>query len=197
MQILKKHFTRIFIFILMVFFGFWTRLFWVSGFLSQVRGPKKSDFGYPTTSLFRSNITNQEEKMMRSFLVEYAQKNMITLKIFFRDSYYTKMKRDVAITKVTFVSNTGGLLGLCLGLSFVSIFEIFYHLIQVFSCKPPSQNIDSIFPSQNQVWTLWFEWFLDWFFPPHYFSILYVKDCVIFLHNVENFKPTFLIKILV
>ena len=105
---------------------------------------------YHDIGIFRPNITNQEEKIMKSFLVEYAKENMITLKIFFRDSYYTKMKRDVAISKVTFVSNTGGLLGLCLGLSFVSIFEIFYHLIQVFSCKP-SQNVDSIFPSQNQV----------------------------------------------
>ena len=51
---------------------------------------------YHNIGIFRPNITNQEEKNMKSFLVEYAKENMITLKIFFRDSYYTKMKRDVA-----------------------------------------------------------------------------------------------------
>ena len=33
------------------------------------------------------------------------------------------------ITVIAFVANTGGLLGLCMGFSLVSLFEIFYHLI--------------------------------------------------------------------
>jgi hypothetical protein len=32
------------------------------------------------------------------------------------------------MTTVSFVANAGGLVGLCIGLSFVSIFEIFYHI---------------------------------------------------------------------
>jgi hypothetical protein len=32
------------------------------------------------------------------------------------------------MTTVSFVANAGGLVGLCIGLSFVSIFEIFYHM---------------------------------------------------------------------
>jgi Amiloride-sensitive sodium channel len=33
------------------------------------------------------------------------------------------------ITVIAFVANTGGLLGLCMGFSLVSLFEIIYHLI--------------------------------------------------------------------
>ena len=38
--------------------------------------------------------------------------------------YVTKIKRDVAMTFTSYVANTGGLLGLCLGFSFISLVEI-------------------------------------------------------------------------
>ena len=37
--------------------------------------------------------------------------------------------RDQKITVIAFVANTGGLLGLCMGFSLVSVFEIVYHVI--------------------------------------------------------------------
>ena len=40
--------------------------------------------------------------------------------------YVTKIKRDVAIPFVTFVANSGGLLGLCIGFSFISAVELLY-----------------------------------------------------------------------
>jgi Amiloride-sensitive sodium channel len=33
------------------------------------------------------------------------------------------------MTVITFVANTGGLLGLCLGMSFVSVFEALYFVV--------------------------------------------------------------------
>ena len=39
----------------------------------------------------------------------------------------TKYKRDVAMTWITWIANTGGLMGLCMGMSFVSIAEILYY----------------------------------------------------------------------
>ena len=44
-----------------------------------------------------------------------------------RDPYVTKYKRDVAMTWITWIANTGGLMGLCMGMSFVSIAEIIYY----------------------------------------------------------------------
>ena len=35
--------------------------------------------------------------------------------------------RDQKIPVIAFVANTGGLLGLCMGFSLVSVFEILYH----------------------------------------------------------------------
>ena len=40
----------------------------------------------------------------------------------------TKFQRDTAMTWITWIANTGGLMGLCMGLSFVSIAEIIYYI---------------------------------------------------------------------
>ena len=40
----------------------------------------------------------------------------------------TKIKRDVAMTFTSYVANAGGLLGLCLGFSFISGIEIIFWL---------------------------------------------------------------------
>lgn len=37
--------------------------------------------------------------------------------------------RDQKIPVIAFVANTGGLLGLCMGFSLVSVFEILYHAL--------------------------------------------------------------------
>ena len=75
------------------------------------------------------------------FLYDYANKNLAVLNVFIRDPYYTKYLKSEQITPISFIGNAGGLLGLCMGMSFVSIFEVFYHLgnkifdvIQGFCC---------------------------------------------------------------
>ena len=59
---------------------------------------------------------------------KYAQENAIVLNVFFRRPFYTELKRDIQITRNSYIGNVGGLMGLCLGLSLISIFEILYHL---------------------------------------------------------------------
>ena len=41
----------------------------------------------------------------------------------------TKIMRDQKIPVIAFVANTGGLLGLCMGFSLVSVFEVLYHAL--------------------------------------------------------------------
>ena len=65
---------------------------------------------------------------MDDLIHRYAEDNAV-IKIFIKDPYYTNIQRDEAMSTVSFVANAGGLMGLCVGLSFVSIFEIFYHII--------------------------------------------------------------------
>ena len=45
----------------------------------------------------------------------------------FKDPVVTRIMRDEKITIISFVANTGGLLGLCMGFSLVSVFEIIFH----------------------------------------------------------------------
>ena len=79
---------------------------------------------------------------MNDFVHKYAMENVAVIKLFVKDPYYTNNKRDVAITITTFIGNAGGLMGLCLGLSFISLFEVVYHFL--FAC------LRTIFSSNNQ-----------------------------------------------
>jgi hypothetical protein len=86
-----------------------------------------TDNGVPIASTLTSN------PKMTHFLYNYAQNNFAALKVFIKDPYYTLIRCDEQMPLITFLGSTGGLLGLCLGFSLVSIFEIFYHLISFFS----------------------------------------------------------------
>ncbi len=62
------------------------------------------------------------ERIIKCYEVSLVALIFVLLsKMFPRDPYV------VAITFTNFVANTGGLLGLCLGFSFVSAVEILYH----------------------------------------------------------------------
>ena len=76
-------------------------------------------------------LDNFDDDKMSKFLDEYARKNIAVLKIFLKDPYYTNVIRDRQITLTNFIGNTGGLVGLCLGLSFISIFEAMYHFFNL------------------------------------------------------------------
>ena len=65
------------------------------------------------------------------FVVTYTRDNIVKMKFFFRDPYYTSIAKDVTVTITSFIGNTGGLLGLCTGMSLVSVFEILYYLAKV------------------------------------------------------------------
>jgi len=76
--------------------------------------------------------TEIDDETMNNFVHKYAMENVAVIKLFVKDPYYTNNKRDVAITITTFIGNAGGLMGLCLGLSFISLFEVVYHFF--FAC---------------------------------------------------------------
>ncbi|CAO1310179.1 unnamed protein product [Diamesa serratosioi] len=50
-----------------------------------------------------------------------------SLKIFFRDSYFIKSKRSELYGWIDFLANCGGLLGLTMGFSILSVVELVYH----------------------------------------------------------------------
>ena len=59
-------------------------------------------------------------------MFEYGNENLALVHILIQSPYVTKIKRDVAISLTNYVANAGGLMGLWLGFSFISILEIIY-----------------------------------------------------------------------
>ena len=72
---------------------------------------------------------NVDSKLYK-FVIIYTRDNVVKIKLFFRDPYYTKYVKDVSMSLNSYIGNTGGLLGLCTGMSLVSLFEIFYYLVK-------------------------------------------------------------------
>ncbi len=101
-----------------------------------------SDRGEANIEVIDSNpiITN--------YIIKYAEKNLAVLKIYIKEPYYTLFIRDEQSPILSFLGNIGGLLGLCVGLSIVSIFEIVYHCLNYIFMR--CQNIANDFFSKNK-----------------------------------------------
>ena len=89
--------------------------------------PCAHDLKWPTENLSTLNqtLSNQLE---RDFY-QYAKKNMMILNVFINELTVTQILKDEKISTISFIANTGGLLGLCMGFSLITIFELIYHLI--------------------------------------------------------------------
>ena len=61
-----------------------------------------------------------------SEVYEYGKSNLALVRVTIQSPYITKIQRDVAMSFTSFVANTGGLLGLCLGFSFISGIELIF-----------------------------------------------------------------------
>ena len=53
-------------------------------------------------------------------LFQYGKENLAFVRLMIQNPYVTKIKRDVKMSFTNYVASTGGLLGLCLGFSFIS-----------------------------------------------------------------------------
>ena len=80
---------------------------------------------YPETDDVNNN------KKIVDFIHVYSMDNIAVVKLFIRDPYYTNVKRDVAITFTSFLGNAGGLVGLFMGFSLISLVEGIYHFFQL------------------------------------------------------------------
>ena len=56
----------------------------------------------------------------------YARRNLLLLDVYLRDPYVKLYVRREKITVISFVGTIGGLLGLFLGFSFISVVEVVY-----------------------------------------------------------------------
>ena len=66
---------------------------------------------------------------LQEAIFRYAKENMALVNVYIKDPVVTRIKRDQKIPIIGFVANTGGLLGLCMGFSLISAFEIIFHFL--------------------------------------------------------------------
>ena len=78
------------------------------------------------------DMYKEDEKFVK-FYLRYAEENVAKIAVYLKNPYHTSIIKDVKITLTDFISNIGGLMGLYLGLSFISVFELLYHFIECFS----------------------------------------------------------------
>lgn len=65
-------------------------------------------------------------------MYRYARENLALVNIYIKDPSVSQIKRDQRIPVIWFIANVGGILGLSMGCSLVTIFEIVHHLVMAF-----------------------------------------------------------------
>ncbi|XP_047999617.1 pickpocket protein 28 [Leguminivora glycinivorella] len=67
---------------------------------------------------------------------EYVTKNMLIIHFYFEDRTFTRFTKGEIFGLTEFLSNTGGLLGLCMGFSMMSLVELIYYVTLRALCHP-------------------------------------------------------------
>ena len=66
-------------------------------------------------------------KAIESEIHNYARENLAIINIFIKESYTKRFRKTEKMSRISYIASSGGLLGLCMGFSFVSLAEIAYH----------------------------------------------------------------------
>ena len=94
---------------------------------------------WPQNRLANFNSTFAEA--LKQDIFTYAKENMMIVKVFIREVTATQILKDEKTAILSFIANTGGLMGLCMGFSVVSIFEILSHIwTNIFRWLKPSSK---------------------------------------------------------
>lgn len=60
-------------------------------------------------------------------IYNYAKSNLAIINIFIKEPYSKRFRKTEKMSRIAYIASSGGLLGLCMGFSFVSLAEILYH----------------------------------------------------------------------
>ena len=73
-----------------------------------------------------SSDSSDEELLNALFL--YSRENLALVNIYIKPPVVTRIMKDERIPVIWFVANCGGILGLCMGFSIVTVFEVLHYL---------------------------------------------------------------------
>merc|ERR1719361_124278 len=88
---------------------------------------RKNEDGIEGGEIENNQSVNEAAKLM-SLLHRYARENLLLANIYIKDPAVEVVKKDQKIPVIWFVANVGGILGLCMGCSLVTIFEVLHHV---------------------------------------------------------------------
>ena len=60
---------------------------------------------------------------------QYINENMLSVTVYLKDPYIQVIQRSEKMSFITFLSNVGGIMGLCLGFSVLSAVEVIYFIL--------------------------------------------------------------------
>ena len=82
--------------------------------------------GKPCSDDTLANLSETEEEELEKEVAEYASRNLVKLDIFYNTQTARKYVWEEKMSVWSFVGSLGGLMGLFLGLSFISLAEVLY-----------------------------------------------------------------------
>jgi len=79
-----------------------------------------------------SNVTKNEYGLTKFMTYEQVQKSFMVIFVYYNDLKYTLISEEPKTELFILISEIGGILGLFLGISFLSFFELFEILFEIF-----------------------------------------------------------------
>ena len=79
----------------------------------------------------RDSTSNASDEVLLDALFLYARENLALVNIYIKPPVVTRITKDERIPVIWFVANCGGILGLCMGFSIVTVFEVLHYFCRV------------------------------------------------------------------
>ena len=91
-------------------------------------------------------VDNSSDEALLNEIFKYARQNLALVNIYIKPPVVKRIMRDERIPVIWFVANCGGILGLCMGFSIVTAFEVLHYLLRliIHSCYLPFRLISVI-----------------------------------------------------
>ena len=86
-------------------------------------------------------------------MFDYARENLALVNIYIKPPVVTRIVKDERIPVIWFVANCGGILGLCMGFSIVTVFEVLHYICRsiFLSCNFPCRKRKNDDTMQEQI----------------------------------------------
>ena len=120
----------------------------LSAFKNQQRTNSWTAFDTVDDLFTKTDMNTTEFEEFMEAVLTYCKANLVRIIVYIPSPYVTTYKTDQvdrfiastiivfiflqAMTLITFIANLGGMLGLCMGLSLVSLIEIIFYTAQYF-----------------------------------------------------------------